>query len=475
MSNEWTAAVTRQPPRTRGAITPQPTVATGDAPSSLTIADIDTHIAYGTATLHQAHAFAEASASTTFDAVKLARESAVTGSRGLRALAGELDHARTVALNGVLRLSSASDVVNANALDRRGSDLALALVSARDGARELARVLARDLAGDLAPASDLVNALAHDRARARDLADIVADDARRLVTQAGLIIYCLVALWAVPIANWTDVDLDGLDADLVAERTLGAAGLLAEPRQEESRSFEQVWSIIQRTIDTGAIPTELEADLLLLHDMVARARQLVVANGDEIVEYASRELDRLLPEVLDATLPGTGHPAGEALALSASRAPELEQLAALSTAAQTIEATLAPLAEQIPPRPYAPDLMDAIEHQTARLNATIPRLAAMEDAVDRARQLKTVRAVYRAGQWVASTKALTELQDLMANTAGQAGHAIPGVLTDARQTIAALLSAAIVRWLYARQRKKNPALPANLQLPPGAEPPSVEA
>lgn len=241
--------------------------------------------------------------------------------------------------------------------------------------------------------------------------------------------------------------------------------IVVSSSDEERVSFEPVWGIVETAISEGLLPEALENDVRKLYRMMADCRDMALDDGEDIYEIVCRKLDKLLPAILAVVDPGQPQPALAALQASAAGADESEQLEAINAGMAGVVALAAPAAAQLPtpePKPYGPKLAQAAEHHKGRIAASLKVYGSFFDTFAQIGQLRPIRAAMRAGTWVASTASLTLAQTVAAQT----GVPIPE--GDVRLAISAALSGVVLRWLYARNRRRNPDLPGLLQ--PGIEP-----
>lgn len=195
--------------------------------------------------------------------------------------------------------------------------------------------------------------------------------------------------------------------------------------------------------------------------MLDAARQLAVADATELFETVSRQLDALLPELLTAAFPDTEFAALPAIQASARNAPEDEELAAISDGYAATAATLAALAATTPEPPLPPEpLRDRIERQLGKVDEFTKFAADAEARLARVWRLKTVQGAVRGGQWVAGTKAFAALQDSLVQ------QGLPGLASDARAIMGAVVSGLLLRWYYARRRRLNDNLPGIPEIGP---------
>lgn len=219
------------------------------------------------------------------------------------------------------------------------------------------------------------------------------------------------------------------------------------PVEDERRSFEAVWSIIERASDSGRLSGAVDDEIRTLNKLLTIVRsELDPDRYSDLFTQISHRLTELLPDVVEALLDDIEIP--QSIHLAAQGAPVDEQLDAitddLETAADVLEAAVDAIdedpdrpASQVPHRPDSPYLNRTVH----RLNHVFSRLDATYAALT---QTRTGRRLLHS-----------------------AGGAAAGIATAVSTPIGGLIAtgtatfiATVASWIYTTLRRDRTELPA---------------
>ena len=439
---------------------------TVSATRPLTIADVDAYVQRGTATGDEAESLARAldqtldgiSTLATVIATNSALDTSLSGpsvSDLVRDLGNNRSDASMTEKTRYLIRSRAS--LLADALASPVGTVDLVIESAAEGIladpRRTAILLAGGGASGRAHARSLAVHLNHDRNGA-DRSYVL------LFALVGMAIYGLIALGEIPLSvgqEGSDAGASGLaqpDADV---EILTSVGVLMPASEEEQSRFEPVSSLIERAIDTGQLSPEVEHDLGVIGRMMADCRRMMTDTGDDLYEAAARKLDLLLPAVLDAIEPGSSQTTSAILKASEAGASTKSQVAAIDAAMAVVSDSISEAAQSLPTpvtQPFTLRIADALDRYSDRIEKELPAYERFQTNLERIAQLGPVRATIWGGKIVVGTTIGLAAQAV----AISAEIPVPASTTHGA-AVSAVLSSIVLKWMYARQRRKDPTLP----------------
>lgn len=224
-------------------------------------------------------------------------------------------------------------------------------------------------------------------------------------------------------------------------------GPVLSPVEDERRSFEAVWSIVERASESGRLSGAIDDEIRTLNKLLTIVRsELDPDRYADLFAQISRRLTELLPDVVEALLNDIEVP--RSIRLAAHGAPVDDQLDAiaedLEAAADVLEAAVIAIddepdrpAPQVPRRPDSPYLNRTVH----RLNHVFSRVDATYGALTQTRTGR--RLLHSVGGAVAGV-----------------ATAVATPIDGAISTGTATLIGTIASWIYTTIRRDRAELPA---------------